>query len=347
MNKTIIYGNGEYARIIHQNIVAEGGLEVVAFTADRQFMKGEAFRGLPLVPFEEVGGIYPPEEFSMLVVIAFSRMRDREIMFNKAKAKGYHLENFIGVGVIVPSDLIMGENNIISEGAIIGPFGRIGDNNMIRPNAFIAHDCKIHSHNYIAPGCNIGGECEIRSLCFIGIGATLIDGVTVERETLIGAGSLVLKNTEPYSKYIGSPAKKIGEHAENGIVFERKREERRHYPRKHMDLPAFIQMADAAGGRHRAAILDISLGGIYVSLPAECFSRFQEAERGPEFEASFELPAYAEAITVACKPERAVPSRGDGCVGASFVRVDSFGYQKLRQYLMAELPVPGPGRAQG
>ena len=74
----------------------------------------------------------------------------------------------------------------------------------------------IHSHCYIAPGCNIGGECEIKDLSFVGIGSTLVDSLILERETLIGAGSLVLKSTEPWSRYVGSPARKVGEHAETG-----------------------------------------------------------------------------------------------------------------------------------
>lgn len=216
--KTIIYGNGEYAHQIHQNLSEEGFLEIVAFTADRQFIRGDTFRGLPLVAFEDVDNIYPPDEFTMLVVIAFSRMRNRKIMFEKAKRKGYGLENFIGSKAIIPGDLEIGENNIIGNGVYLGPFGKLGDNNIIRPNTYIGHGFKIHNHNYISPGCNIGGESEIKSLSFIGIGSTLVDSITVERETFIGAGSLVLRNTEPYSKYVGSPAKKVGEHTNTGIV---------------------------------------------------------------------------------------------------------------------------------
>ena len=70
-----------------------------------------------MVDFEEVENL-SPGEFSMLVVIAYWRMRNREVMFNKAKAKGY-VENFIGSGVSLPSDVVMGENNIISEGVIL------------------------------------------------------------------------------------------------------------------------------------------------------------------------------------------------------------------------------------
>ena len=57
--KTVMYGNGLYARLIHQKIIEAGSLEIVAFTADWQFMTGDAFRGLPLVPFHEVDKILP------------------------------------------------------------------------------------------------------------------------------------------------------------------------------------------------------------------------------------------------------------------------------------------------
>ncbi len=57
--KTIIYGNGQYAHHIHQNIIDQGGLEIIAFTADREFIKDRTLRGLPVVDFEEVEKSYP------------------------------------------------------------------------------------------------------------------------------------------------------------------------------------------------------------------------------------------------------------------------------------------------
>ena len=52
--KTIIYGNGEFAHHVHQNIIDQGELEISAFTADRAFIKERTIRGLPVVDFEEV-----------------------------------------------------------------------------------------------------------------------------------------------------------------------------------------------------------------------------------------------------------------------------------------------------
>jgi sugar O-acyltransferase (sialic acid O-acetyltransferase NeuD family) len=217
-NKIVVYGNGQYARLIHQMVQDDGLLEIAAFAADEQFVTGRTFLGLDVVPFERVETIYPPEGFDMLVAIGAVRVRDRKRMFEKAKAKGYRLANYVAPQANTYSDLVLGENNIIFRGAYLGPGGCLGDNNMIRPNCYVGHDFRIGSHNYLAPGCNLGGFSRIADLCYIGIGATMIQGLSLADETLIGAGSLVLRSTEPRSKYYGSPARKMGEHADTGIV---------------------------------------------------------------------------------------------------------------------------------
>ncbi|MFX0201154.1 MAG: acetyltransferase [Candidatus Hodarchaeota archaeon] len=216
--KVIIFGNGKLAELVYCVGKEEGSLEVEAFTADKLYISGEHFLDLPLVDFETVLEIYPPEAFEMLVLTGYSKMRDRKDMYERAKAKGYNLKTFVSKHATCYQSAGMGENNIIFGGVYMGPFGHLGNNNIIRPKTYVGHDAKIGSHIYIAPGCSIGGHCTIGTLSYIGIGATIIDNISVADETLIGAGSLVLKDTESCSKYIGRPAKKTGEHTDTGII---------------------------------------------------------------------------------------------------------------------------------
>ena len=44
---------------------------------------------------------------------------------------------------------------------------------------------------------------------WIGSGAILLPGITVANGTIIGAGSVVTKSTEPYGVYVGNPARLI------------------------------------------------------------------------------------------------------------------------------------------
>lgn len=115
---------------------------------------------------------------------------------------------------------------------------------------------------------------------------------------------------------------------------DRDQQERRRYPRKHMAIPAYVRTSDLDTTQHGAVILDLSLGGMCVSVPKECVSKIYEGGEKSQFETSFVLPADSKPVKVVCKPERVVPANGNVYVGASFVDADFVNYQHLQQYLV-------------
>ena len=54
MKKVIIFGTGQFAKIIHQYLANDSDIEVIAFTANENYIKDDSFCGLPVVPFEKV-----------------------------------------------------------------------------------------------------------------------------------------------------------------------------------------------------------------------------------------------------------------------------------------------------
>ncbi len=217
--RLVIYGNGQFARMLYQLVSEDELFDVAAFTADRAFITEGTILDLPVVPFDAIERDYPPAHFDLMTAVGVTRIRDRKRMFEKAKAKGYHLPNYVGRRAITHRDLVLGENNWIADGVSLGLGGRLGDGNIITANCHIGHDFRIGSHNYIAPGSTIGGTCHMGSLCYIGIGSTTINRITIGDEVLVGAGSLIVREARPYCRYFGVPARKTGEHAETGIVF--------------------------------------------------------------------------------------------------------------------------------
>jgi acetyltransferase-like isoleucine patch superfamily enzyme len=61
----------------------------------------------------------------------------------------------------------------------------------------------------LAPHATTGGSCRIGSYSAISIGAVLIHGVHIGNNTVVGAGSLVLKPLDSFIVAYGSPAKVI------------------------------------------------------------------------------------------------------------------------------------------
>ena len=204
--KLVIYGIGPFAKLLHYYLTNDSDYEVVAFCADEAYIKEKEFCGLPVVAFEEIENIYSPEKYKMLVAVGYSKMRNRKIMFEKAKAKNYVLVNYIHSSVI-NHELKLGENNIILAGCVIEPNVEIENNNVIWSMTLLGHDCKIENHNYISAQCLIAGDTKIKNLCFIGNGTTMINRVVIENETYLVAGTNLRKNTKEYGMYMGNPAK--------------------------------------------------------------------------------------------------------------------------------------------
>jgi acetyltransferase-like isoleucine patch superfamily enzyme len=51
----------------------------------------------------------------------------------------------------------------------------------------------------------------------IGANSTIVCGVTIGEYSIVGAGSVVTKNVEPYTLVVGNPAKVLGKVDKNGL----------------------------------------------------------------------------------------------------------------------------------
>jgi sugar O-acyltransferase (sialic acid O-acetyltransferase NeuD family) len=217
-NKIIIYGAGPLAELMLYHFSHDSDYEVVAFCLDKDYITAPQFCHLPLVDFEAVSEHYPPEDYQMFVAIGYSKMRNRPVLFNKAKQKGYRLVNFISKKALLRDNLHLGENNIIMSSCDIEPFVSIGNNNVFWTGSIIGHHAVIGNHNYISGGGGIGGNCIVGDCCFLGNAALTVNNVHIRDETYMISGTIILRDTETASKYHGNPAKLIGRHADTGIV---------------------------------------------------------------------------------------------------------------------------------
>ena len=112
-------------------------------------------------------------------------------------------------------NLVIGDNCSLNTNVQIGAAGGkidIGDNVMIAPNVVIRaanHGMKRDSPMRFQP--HTYGEIIIEDDVWIGSNAVVTTGVILAKGTVVGAGAVVTKSTEPYSIVGGVPARKIGE----------------------------------------------------------------------------------------------------------------------------------------
>lgn len=202
MAKVVIFGVSQWASLAHLYLTEDSAHEVVAFTVDSAYLKDATYRGLPVVAFEEVEKSYPASEFAMFLPMSFKKMNHvRADKCAQAKEKGYELISYVSSKATTWSGFQCGENCFIFEDNTIQPFVEIGDNVVMWSGNHIGHHTVIKDHVFIASHVVISGCCVIEPYCFLGVNATIRDETIVARETLVGAGSLILKDTQEFEVY--------------------------------------------------------------------------------------------------------------------------------------------------
>lgn len=208
MSKIIIFGTGDIAQIANYYFKIDSDHEVVAFTVNKDYIKEKEFEGLPVVPFEEIKKIYPPNDYKLFIALSYSKMNKiREAKYHEAKAKGYELVSYISSKCSYLSQLQPGDNCFIFEDNTIQPFVKIGNNVTLWSGNHIGHHSEIEDHNFISSHVVISGHCKIESNCFVGVNSTLAHKVQLAKETLVGAGAIITKDTVDKGVYV--PAKSI------------------------------------------------------------------------------------------------------------------------------------------
>lgn len=210
MAKVIIFGTNDFASLAHYYLQHDSEHLVVAFTVTREFMPASGeFEGLPVVPFEDIEDHYNPDKFQMLVPMSHRQInRLRQRFFVKAKAKGYRCISYVSSRATVFANTPIGENCFILEDNTIQPFTRIGDNVVLWSGNHIGHHSVILDHVLFTSHVVLSGRCVVAPYSFLGVNATVRDGIRIAEGSLIGMGSVVTRDTEPWGVYKGNPARK-------------------------------------------------------------------------------------------------------------------------------------------
>jgi sugar O-acyltransferase (sialic acid O-acetyltransferase NeuD family) len=202
----IIFGDSAFAEIAYEYFTHDSEYEVVAFTITQEYMKQKLLFGLPIVPFEKVTELYPPEKYAMHIALTYNKLnRTRAKFYNEAKIKGYTLANYISSKAFVWQNVNMGDNLFIFEDNTIQPFVKIGSNNVFWSGNHIGHHSSIGNHNFISSHVVISGFCKIGNHNFMGVNTTIGNNLSVGDDCLLGSFVHVVKNIESGSLIKGTP----------------------------------------------------------------------------------------------------------------------------------------------
>lgn len=212
VRKLVIVGAGEFAEIAYEYFMSDSEYDVVAFSVENRFINDKkSLFNKPIIPFEEIEKLYPPEEVDVFVALYYGKLnRSRKRLYNQCKKLGYHCASYVSSHAFVWNNVSIGENTFIFEDNTIQYHVTIGNNVVLWSGNHIGHRTVIEDDCWLTSHVVVSGFCRIGKSSFIGVNATIGDEVIVGEDTVLGAGAVSVKSIpEKGCVYVGNPVRKL------------------------------------------------------------------------------------------------------------------------------------------
>lgn len=206
----IIFGTGGHAKVVFDILLKEGLFKPVAFFSMEKDLK--SFLGLPH---------FHQDEFKVssythgVIAIGDNWIRSKVVDFITSEKK-----NFIFISAVHPSAQVgtganIGVGTVIMANTVVNPYTEIGNHVILNTSSSIDHDCKIKHFASIAPGAILGGNVEVGEFSAVSLGASIIHGKKIGAHSVIGAGSVVVKDIEDHVVAFGTPCRILRKRVED------------------------------------------------------------------------------------------------------------------------------------
>lgn len=164
-----------------------------------------------------------------LIVLASNVFLDRDVRISCGTGDGIvHLQAGVRCDRGVDIKAHGQGQTTIGRRTYIGPYSCLSGygNITIGSDCLIASHTSLYAHNYNfrnpdqlirKQGYSYKG-IAIEDNCWLGSGVRILDGITVGKGSIVGAGAVVTKDIPPNSIAVGTPAKVIGPRIQSGAI---------------------------------------------------------------------------------------------------------------------------------
>lgn len=147
------------------------------------------------------------------VYIAIGNSKNRKLIVDKLKKNKYLcFPNLVDPSVMIDDTTShLGVGNIICASSVITCNVKLGDFVIVNLDCTVGHDAIINDFVTLYPSVNVSGNVIVGTCSEIGTGTQVIQKLEIGSQTIIGAGSVVVKDIVSNCTAVGVPAKVIKE----------------------------------------------------------------------------------------------------------------------------------------
>ncbi|SEC06631.1 acetyltransferase [Paenibacillus sp. GP183] len=199
-----VIGDGGHCKVIREMIGANKSCQLRAILDDKYeelILEHDLYLG-PISAAQSLLSLIDQLKF----VVAIGNNAIRKTIVTKLGLGNEHYASLIHEKAIISSSAVVGQGTVIMANAVINADAQIGNHTIVNTGAIVEHDNRIGDYVHVAPHATLTGSIIVKEGAMIGAGATIIPGRYLGEWAIIGAGSTVIRDIQPNSTAVGTPA---------------------------------------------------------------------------------------------------------------------------------------------
>ena len=148
------------------------------------------------------------EECWVICTIGASKVR-KQVIEKLNSYSNVRFATLVDPSVLLSDTVKLGEGTILCAGTIATVNIKIGNHVIVNLDCTIGHDAVLEDYVTVYPSVNISGNTLMKECVELGTGTQIIQGKVIEKETIVGAGAVVVKELPARCTAVGAPAKPI------------------------------------------------------------------------------------------------------------------------------------------
>jgi sugar O-acyltransferase, sialic acid O-acetyltransferase neuD family len=208
MKKIVIIGASGFARevawLIEEINNRNKEWEILGFVDDN-------FRDLPkcINGYKVLGDINYINQLSneIFLIVGIGNGKIREKIVKRTKERKF--ATLIHPDIKISSTNKIEEGTIICSGSILTVNINIKSHCIINLDCTIGHSATLEEYTTVLPSTNISGNVSIKRCTTLGTGVKIIQGITIGKNVMVGAGTIIIRDVEDNCTVVGNPGKII------------------------------------------------------------------------------------------------------------------------------------------
>jgi sugar O-acyltransferase (sialic acid O-acetyltransferase NeuD family) len=208
-NEIYILGVGRNTEV-YIDLAEVCGYKVIGLFHYKDDRVGESIHKIPII--DSNTNLFNRQTLKdMRFAISVGDNKIRSALAFQIRKLGGELPILIHPSAIVSQYSQIGSGVAINANSVVQAGVRIGQDTVITFSSIVTHTCIIGKSCYITDGSIVGAYVNIGDYVLIGLGAIVVSSKVeyIGSNSIIGAGSVVVKNVEANSVVAGNPARYI------------------------------------------------------------------------------------------------------------------------------------------